>query len=120
MDNDRLLKSLSDDLKLVLTKLDSLDTRLGTVESRLERLEGRMGTLESHMETLDSSVEKLEARSFDTRPMWERAFAELEEIAKRLDGIDRRLSVLNDDVLSLRASHRRLEDRVAGLEQVKS
>lgn len=127
MENDSLLKSISEDLKVVLAKIESLDARQNKFDSRLEAIEVRMGSLDSRveaievrLESLDSRVEKLESRSFDTRPMWERAFAELEEISKRLDGIDRRLSVLNDDVLSLRASHRRLEDRVASLEHVKA
>jgi tetrahydromethanopterin S-methyltransferase subunit G len=54
-----------DDLKRILARLDSIDKRL----------------------------EKLEARAYDTKPIWERALAEIVEIGKRLESLDRRFSI---------------------------
>ncbi len=78
----------NDDLKRILARLDSIDVRL----------------------------EKLETRAYDTKPIWEQALAELFELGKRMDSLDRRFSVLNDYVLQNRADYRRVERRVAELE----
>lgn len=84
------------DLGRILARLDSIDTKLDSVDNRLE---------------------KLEARAYDTKPIWERALAEILEISKRLESLDRRFSVLTDDVIHTRADVRRLEERTANLEQ---
>lgn len=78
----------NDDLKRILARLDSIDVRL----------------------------DKFEARAYDTKPIWEQALAELFELGKRMDSLDRRFSVLNDDVLQNRADYRRVERRIAELE----
>ena len=78
----------NDDLKRILARLDSIDVRL----------------------------EKLEARAYDAKPIWEQTLAELFELGKRMDSLDRRFSVLNADVLQNRADYRRVERRVAELE----
>jgi len=84
------------DLGRILARLDSIDARLDNVDQRLE---------------------KLEARAYDTKPIWERALAEIIEIGKRLESLDRRFSILTDDVIHTRADVRRLEDKLANLEQ---
>jgi chromosome segregation ATPase len=57
----------SDDLKLILARLDSIDTRLNSMDSRL-------GTLE----------EKVDKRLQETRPIWESVLAQLKEVNTRL------------------------------------
>ena len=84
------------DLGRILARLDSIDARLDNVGQRLE---------------------KLEARAYDTKPIWERALAEIIEIGKRLESLDRRFSILTDDVIHTRADVRRIEERLANLEQ---
>jgi chromosome segregation ATPase len=84
------------DLGRILARLDSIDARLNDVAQRLERLE---------------------ARAYDTKPIWERALAEIIEIGKRLESLDRRFSILTDDVIHTRADVRRIEERISNLEQ---
>ena|SRR5205085_2428784 len=86
----------NDDLRLILARLDSIDTRLNSMDQRLE---------------------KLEARAYDTKPIWERALAEIIEMSKRLESLDRRFSILTDDVMHTRADVRKLEERIGHLEQ---
>jgi archaellum component FlaC len=85
------------ELGRILARLDSIDARLDNVGQRLERLE---------------------ARAYDTKPIWERALAEIIEIGKRLESLDRRFSILTDDVIHTRADVRRTEERLANLEQL--
>jgi len=84
-------------LKLILTRLDSMDKRLDSMDQRLENLE---------------------ARAHDTKPIWERALAELTEVGKRMDSLDRRFHVLTDDVIQNRADFRKLDQRLADIEQI--
>lgn len=91
------------DLGRILARLDSIDTKLDSVDK--------------HLDSVDNRLEKLEARAYDTKPIWERALAEILEISKRLESLDRRFSVLTDDVIHTRADVRRLEERTANLEQ---
>ena len=104
----------------ILTKLEAMDSRLEFVET------------------------KIRERSFDTRPIWEKALAEIIEINRRLgvvderlsavDGrlgavegrlgtveerlasIDRKIDVLGKDMLTLRADHLGLDNRLRRLE----
>ncbi|MDQ3686921.1 MAG: hypothetical protein M3430_15200 [Acidobacteriota bacterium] len=90
-------------VKLILARLDSIDARLDKVDARLD--------------SMDARLEKLEARAYDTKPIWERALAEIIEVGKRIESLDRRFSVLADDVIHTRADVRRLENRFDQLEQ---
>jgi archaellum component FlaC len=102
--SEETTQNLPDDvLRLILARLDSMDQRLNNMEARLD--------------SIDARLEKLEARAYDTKPIWERALAEIIEIGKRVESLDRRFSVLTDDIIHPRADVRRLGDRIATLEQ---
>lgn len=91
----------------VLTRLDSMDARLSTLEDTVER------------------------RLQDTRPMWEAVLARLDGLGRKLDGVQeemrtgfrtlgRKIEILNDDFLTMRADNRDLDRRVAKLEESPS
>jgi chromosome segregation ATPase len=107
----------NNDLRLILVRLDSINTRLDRMDERLDRIDERLDNMDGRLDNMDGRLEKLEARAYDTKPIWERALAEIIEIGKRLESLDRRFSVLTDDVIHTRADVRRLGDRIADLEQ---
>lgn len=92
---------------------------MGALETRMESLEKSQA---AHFAELSARLEKLEARQFDTKPIWERVLTELTEINSRLDDVDkridsldrriesldRRFSILNDDAVHLRAEYRKV------------
>ncbi len=77
---------------------------------------------------LRDRVTAIEAKSYDTKPIWERALAEITEMRGEVNGlrrdvdelkvvtergfrsVERKLDVFNQDLLDLRDSYRRLED----------
>ncbi len=70
---------------------------------------------------LRDRVTAIEARSYDTKPIWERALAEITELRREMNemkivnergfrSVERKLDVFNQDLLDLRDSYRRLED----------
>jgi tetrahydromethanopterin S-methyltransferase subunit G len=95
----------------VFVRFDAIDNRLGSVEARLE---------------------VLEAKSYDTKPIWERALAEIaslretmnerfDKVDDRFHSLDRKFDVLAGDMIQLRTDQRRVERRMDKIEteQVK-
>ena len=96
----------NDDLRRILARLDSIDTRL----------------------------EKLEARAFDTKPIWENALkeiagtrvemrdgfekvhVEIEKVRSEMETgtrrVERKIDILNQNILDVRADQRELEERM--------
>ena len=119
---------------LILSKLDeligrvaaveshvaSIDTRLEAVETKVASVDTRLEAVEAKVASVDTRLEIVESKAYDTKPIWERALAELLEVNRTLHSLDRRFSVLNDDVVRVRADQRTLEDRLSELDRPKS
>ncbi|HJQ34009.1 MAG TPA: hypothetical protein VJ866_17645 [Pyrinomonadaceae bacterium] len=109
-----------DGVRLILARLDSIDSRLDNVEGRLTALE-----------------DKVERRLYDTRPMWEQVLVrlggvegQLTSFKARLDGFEeelrsslrrfgRQVEVLAKDVFEVRADQRDLDRRMDKLEPLE-
>jgi len=78
-----------------------------------ERVFARFDALDSSVRDLDTRLQKLEARAYDTKPIWEQALKEIVEtrceLSKRLDRID---AIAHET----RADLRDAEDRIGKLE----
>lgn len=81
-----------------------------------ERVFARFDALDSTLKDLDARLQKLEAKSYDTKPIWERALAEILAVSQKLDTVERKLNVLSQDMLALRADQTRLEDQMDKIE----
>jgi chromosome segregation ATPase len=104
----------------VFARFDSIDARFGTVDARFDAMEARF---DARFDGLDTRVQALEARSLDTKPIWERALAEIlkveqgvEEVKQRVESIERKFDVLTLDMMQLRADQRRVDKRMDTLE----
>jgi hypothetical protein len=65
---------------------------------------------------MDQRLQRLEQKTYDTKPIWERALAEILALGQKLDTIERKLNVLSQDMLTMRADQTRLEDRLDKVE----
>ncbi len=78
-----------------------------------ERVFARFDVLDSNMGGLDARLQTLEARAYDTKPIWEQALKEIletrRELSKRLDRIE---AIVHET----RADLRDAEDRIDKLE----
>ncbi|HJU56899.1 MAG TPA: hypothetical protein VJ715_20100 [Pyrinomonadaceae bacterium] len=52
----------------------------------------------------------------DTKPIWERALAEILEVKESVGNLERKFDVLSRDMIQLRADQRRLDGRMDKLE----
>jgi chromosome segregation ATPase len=104
----------------VFARFDAIDAGLRDLNVRMESLETRVQRLE------DESAR----RSVETKPIWERALAEItavrqdvaalsekvDALSEKVDALDRKVTVLSRDVLTVRADQVKLEDRMDRLE----
>src|SRR5438270_13765806 len=97
----------------VFARFDALDARFDRVEARLDAVEGGLRDLNARVQKLESEAER---RAVETKPIWERALTEIVAVSQKLDTIERKLNVLGQDMLTLRADQTRLEDRMDKLE----
>jgi chromosome segregation ATPase len=81
-----------------------------------ERVFARFDALDSTLKDLDARLQKLEDKSYDTKPIWERALAEILAVSHKLDTVERKLNVPSQDMLTLRADQTRIEDRMDKIE----
>jgi hypothetical protein len=88
----KVLGGRDDLLQKILTKLEVLDTRLQVVES------------------------KIDARGFDTKPIWEKALVAIMEVKEDVRTLDRKIEVFNRDMLNLRAEQLKTDERITTLE----
>ena len=92
----------------VLAALAALGARMSALETRMSSMEGRMSALETKVESLDARMtaleDKVDARLRETRPIWE-------AVLSRLELIDSKLHVLNQDMLEMRGEVNLLKKR---------
>lgn len=91
----------------------SEDSTRDIILNALEALTEKINDFEAKV---DARLSALEAKQYETRPIWEQALAEILEIKERLEGIEYKLDVLNKDVLQTRADQIRIDKRITGLE----
>jgi tetrahydromethanopterin S-methyltransferase subunit G len=90
----------------VFARLDSIDARLNTMDTRLDSVDTRLQNLEL----------QAEQRALETKPIWERALAEILEVKQRLENVERKIDVLSHDIVQVRADQVRADRRLTSLE----
>lgn len=86
------------------------------VFARFDALDARLHAMDTRLLEMDARLLRLEQKSYETKPIWERALAEILAVSQKIDTVDRKLNVLGRDMLSLRADQTRLEDRMDKLD----
>ena len=102
----------------------AVDARFDRVEARLERVETRLERVETRLDSIDSRVQALEVqadkRALETKPIWERALAEILEVKNGLAELVRKIDVLTRDIVTVRADQLRLDNRLDKLDSKPS
>ncbi|MGB8510098.1 MAG: hypothetical protein WCD76_17095 [Pyrinomonadaceae bacterium] len=89
-----------------------------------DRVFARFDALDARLKRLEDEAER---RAFETKPIWERALAEILEVSQRLNefrgeandafsNLSRKLGVLGNDMIQLRADQSHVESRLDNLE----
>ena len=85
-----------------------------------ERVFARLDSIDARLQSLENQGEQ---RALETKPLWERALAEILEVKERLGALEqasnqivRKIDVLGRDMLTLRADQTEVENRLDKLE----
>jgi len=86
-----------------------------------ERVFARFDAIDARLTKLEEASDR---RAMETKPIWERALAEIAEtraeMNARFDNVERKLDVLNRDMLQLRADYAGHDGRIARLEESRA
>lgn len=99
------LQSVKSDLQNVKADLQNVKTDLQNVKSDLQKVTIRL-------EALEKTVDE---RLYDTRPIWERALAEIAGVRSEFDGLRSEFDGLRSEVAGLRTETGELRSEVAEL-----
>ena len=66
---------------VVFARFDAIDNRFDAIDERFDRFEERV---EGRFTSVEIRITKLEARQLDTKPIWERALAEIAELSRAI------------------------------------
>lgn len=104
----------------IFARFDAFDARLDAFNARLDDFNLRLDTFDARLQALESQAER---RALETKPIWERALAEILEVKERLTAVEqvahqavRKIDVFGRDMLSLRADQGGIETRLDRLE----
>jgi len=117
MSEDRT-RELSDNRSFeerVFARFDSIDARFATVDTRFDAMDTRFDAVDARLAGLDTRVQALEAKAYDTKPIWERALAEILNVKERLENVERKFDVFIQDMMQLRGDQRRVESQFDAL-----
>ena len=89
----------------LFARLDAMEARF---EARFDAIDSRFDAVDVRLNSLDIRVQALEARRLDTKPIWERALAEILNVKDRVENIERKFDLLTIDMMQLRGDQRRL------------
>ena len=89
----------------VFARFDALDAGMARIGDRQERMETRL-------DDVDQRLQVLENKAYDTKPIWERALAEILDLREDVHTLDRKFNIVHRDLLTLQAEQTRLEDRM--------
>ncbi len=82
-----------------------------------ERVFARFDDLDARLQTLETQAER---RALETKPIWERALAEILEVREGVANVERKIDVLSRDIVQVRADQTRVENRIDKLESSPS
>jgi hypothetical protein len=95
MDEERT-RDLSDNRSFeerVFARFDAIDARFDATDIRVD---ARFDTVNARLDSLDVRVQNLESRALDTKPIWERALAEILEVKEGVEDVRRKFKLLTE------------------------
>jgi len=84
-------------------------------ESFEERVFARFDAADARFDSVDARLEKLESRAYDTKPIWERALAQIMETGLEIGEIRKKVGVIETKVAVIETEVAEVKTEVAGM-----
>ena len=92
------------------------------VFARFDAADARFDAVDARFDTVDARLEKLESRAYETKPIWERALAQIMEtgletgeIKKKVGVIETKVGVIETKVAAIETEVVEVKTEVAGM-----
>ena len=83
--------------------------------ARFDAVDARFDTVDERFDTVDERLEKLEARSLDTKPIWERALKEIMEIGTEMGEVKSKVALIETEVAGIKTDYAGMKTEVASM-----
>jgi len=81
-----------------------------------ERVLARFDAFDARFDSIDARLEKLEMRSYDTKPIWERALAAINEVRSEIYQLNARVGTIETRVSAIETKLGAIETKVGAIE----
>ena len=78
-----------------------------------ERVFARLDSIDARLQSLELQAER---RALETKPIWERALAEILELRRSVENVERKIDILSRDIEQVRADQSHADKRLTRLE----
>jgi len=78
-----------------------------------ERVFARLDSIDARLQSLELQAER---RALETKPIWERALAEILELRRSVENVERKIDILSRDIVQVRADQSHADARLTRLE----
>ncbi|HEV7857692.1 MAG TPA: hypothetical protein VGO91_03510 [Pyrinomonadaceae bacterium] len=92
---------------------DRVFARFDVIDARFDGMDARLDGMDARLQSLETQAER---RALETKPIWERALAEILELKQGLANVERKLDILTRDIVQVRADQAHAESRLGKLE----
>jgi chromosome segregation ATPase len=86
------------------------------VFARFDAFDARFDSVDGRFDTVDERLEKLEARSYDTKPIWEKALAAIMDMGLEMGEVKSKVGVIEDKVGAVEGKVGVIEEKIQLLE----
>jgi chromosome segregation ATPase len=85
------------------------------VFARFDSVDARFDSVDARFDSVDARLEKLESRAYDTKPIWERALAQIMETGLEIGEIKKKVEVIETKVALIETDVAEVKTEVAGM-----
>ena len=87
--------SMAKDTKIVLERLDKLDSRMDTIESKVDTIESKVGTIESKVDTMESKMDTMESKMDTMESKMDIMESKMDTMESNMDDMKSQISGIN-------------------------